>query len=575
MTMRLNLFLPYRRRSKARRALGLLGPTWAAAPVRRGVQTLCLALFVVILLVVCWPYGSRHHAEAMAAREVVEAEVFLAADPLAGLSASLAARTVVWSLAWAGVVMAICLVFTRGFCGYVCPLGTLIDLFDWAVGRRVMRGKALRNGWWSNLKYALLAAVIVAAAGGTMIAGFVAAIPLLTRGVVTAAGPAQLGLARGWYLVPPLGAAGYVSIALFAAVFATSLLGPRFWCRCLCPTGALFSLANLLRLTDRRVGAACTGCGQCVKACPFDAIAPDFSTRPADCTFCQTCGGVCPVGAIAFGARRQLAAAPVAGAEPAAAVPMSRRAMLAATLAGGGAAVGAAAIGATRLTDPPKTPPVRPPGAVPEADFLRLCVRCGLCIKACPFNVLQPTPLGGGLDGLWTPRVAADWAGCDPTCTNCGQVCPTGAIRALGLEEKSVARMGLAVVDERTCLPHAGAGPCELCEAECTAAGYDAIEFIRVGVRTDAAGLPIPDTGYRAPLIIADKCVGCGLCQSRCRHINVEQKHLLKQSAIVVLAGAGHEDRLARGSYRDLRQMRRKDKQAQRDKQAPDDFFIP
>jgi len=406
-----------------------------------------------------------------------------------------------------------------------------------------------------------------------MVAGFVAAIPVLTRGVVYAAGPVQLGLARDWYLVPPMDAAYVASIVLLAAVFVTSLLGPRFWCHCLCPTGAVFSVANLLRLTDRRVSAACTGCGLCVKACPFDAIAPDFSTRPADCTFCQTCGGVCPVGAIEFGARKQLAAPRVEGAEPASAPPMSRRAVLAAGLAGGGAAIGGAAICATRLSAAPKTPPLRAPGSVPEADFLRMCVRCGLCIKACPFNVLQPTGPAGGLDGLWTPRVAADWAGCEPTCTNCGQVCPTGAIRALGLEEKRVARMGLAVVNERTCLPHAGAGPCELCEAECTAAGYNAIEFIRVGVETDDVGMPIPDTGYRAPLIVADRCVGCGLCQSRCRHINVEQNGLLKQSAVVV-AGAGHEDRIAHGSYRDLREKERKAREDQRSGEDPD-FFIP
>ena len=268
-------------------------------------------------------------------------------------------------------------------------------------------------------------------------------------------------------------------------------------------------------------------------------------------------------------------ASQVSATAPPAATTISRRAVLASALAGGGAALGAAAIGAVSLSPSPKTPTVRAPGAVPEADFLRLCIRCGLCIKACPFNVLQPAGFSDGLDGLWTPRVAADWAGCDPTCTNCGQVCPTGAIRALGLEEKRVARMGLAVVNERTCLPHAGAGPCDLCEAECTAAGYNAIEFIRVGVETDATGMPIADTGYRAPQVVAEKCVGCGLCQSRCRHINVEQNRLLEKSAIVVIAGEDNEDRLAHGSYRELRQQERKARQAQRKTQDPDEFFIP
>jgi ferredoxin len=88
-------------------------------------------------------------------------------------------------------------------------------------------------------------------------------------------------------------------------------------------------------------------------------------------------------------------------------------------------------------------PPIRPPGSVPEDKFLQLCIRCGQCIKVCPNNVLQPAGFEYGFNGLWTPRVMADWSGCEPSCSNCGQVCPTGAVRALTLEEKRAAdRLG-------------------------------------------------------------------------------------------------------------------------------------
>lgn len=576
--MHLNLFLPFKRpsdRGEVRRVVRLSAPTWEAAPLRRVVQTACLAVFLWLFFAVCWPYGSRHHADAMAGRELIEAETFLALDPLVSVSASIAARAVVWSLVWAVVTGAVCLVFTRGFCGYLCPFGTLIDLFDWAIGKRLTRGRRIRYGWWVNIKYALLTAVLVAAAAGTLVTGFVAAIPLLTRGMLHTAGPLQLGLSKGWYIVPPMHAGYYISIALFVLVFMLSLLGPRFWCRCLCPTGALFSTLNLLRLTDRRVKPSCTKCGRCIDACPFDAIKADFTTRPADCTFCQTCGGACPVGAIEFGPRRAVALLPVPGAPAAPAVSLSRRAVLAGGIGAGGAAMGCLA-GLAARSAPAGAVPVRAPGAVPEADFLRLCVRCGLCIKACPYNVLQPMGLAHGLDAMWTPHVVADWAGCHQTCTNCGQVCPTGAIRALPLDEKRVARMGLAVVNEKTCLPHAGRDECELCEKECTAAGYNAIMFNRVGVETDELGMPIEGTGYRAPLVLADKCVGCGLCQTRCRHINADQKHLIEASAIIVEAGKGKEDRLLHGSYKALREQERREKEAELKKQqGGNDFFIP
>jgi NAD-dependent dihydropyrimidine dehydrogenase PreA subunit len=181
-----------------------------------------------------------------------------------------------------------------------------------------------------------------------------------------------------------------------------------------------------------------------------------------------------------------------------------------------------------------------------------MCIRCGECFQACPSDVLQPLSFQQGLEGLWTPHVVADWAGCASSCNACGQVCPTGAIRALPLEEKRHARMGLAIINESTCLPFNGEA-CQLCVDECTAAGYDALEFISVGTEVDELGQPLEGTGELAPLLIPDKCVGCGLCQTRCHGINVASKGLLEESAIIIEAGNDHEDRLMSGSYIELR----------------------
>ncbi|NQT53519.1 4Fe-4S binding protein [bacterium] len=583
--MPLNLFLPHQKRSHdqtpsaVRRLCRALGPTWAAAPVRRAVQAACLLLFLALFLCVCWPYGSRHHADAMRTREVIEAEAFLMLDPLASVSAAVAARAWIRPLAWAGVLLAVCLVFPRGFCGWVCPFGTLIDVFDWTVGARVKRCRVARRGWWVYVRYYVLLAVLVAAGAGLLLTGFVAAIPLLTRGLAFTLGFAQLGVVRGWYLVPPLHAGHWLTFALFAGVFALGLLAPRFWCRHVCPTGAVFSLANALRLTERRVTSACIGCGKCASACPFDAIRPDFTTRAHDCTFCQTCGGVCPVGAITFVGRWSRGEWR-AHAEATSSTGITRRAFAGAAV---GAGAAAAALGVrhawgAQVAQGGRTWLVRPPGSLPEAEFLRRCVRCGQCIKACPFNVLQPTAFEHGIEGLWTPRVVPDWAGCEPTCTNCGQVCPTGAIRALPLEEKRVARIGLAVVDEQACLPHAGREACQLCVDECRAAGYDAIEFLRVHVAVDENGLPQEGSGYAAPVVVADRCVGCGLCQMRCLHVNVHQRGLLDESAVVVEAGPGKEDRTLSGSYLALRDAERRKKLEQRSKTPPrkgGDSYLP
>jgi polyferredoxin len=473
--MRLNIFLPGNGRYTM---LGILGPTWRVSPARRIVQSVCLIGFLALLLYVCWPYGSRDYAAQMQARELIDAEAFLALDPLLSISTAIAARAWVWSLSWAAVIVLICLVIPRGFCGYVCPLGTLIDIFDWAIGRRVKLLRIKAEGWWANLRYFALALTLISAAFGLLLSGFVAAIPVVTRSMVFVLGPLQLGLVRDWYLVPPMNAGHFVSISLFLVILSLGLLRQRFWCRYICPTGALFSLANFLRLTERKVEATCVECGKCSNACSFGAIGVDYTTRALNCTFCQSCGGVCPARSINFTGRWDKAdLKPRAQGN----VSRSRRSFI-----GGMAGAAAAGVAAPALIARPATTPVRPPGSVPEEKFLQLCIRCGECFKACPNNVLQPIGFDHGFDGLWTPQVVADWAGCDVTCNNCGQVCPTGAIRALAPEEKRAARIALAIVNERTCLPYAGREDCRMCVDECTAAGYNAIEFERIGGEFDA-----------------------------------------------------------------------------------------
>jgi ferredoxin len=134
--------------------------------------------------------------------------------------------------------------------------------------------------------------------------------------------------------------------------------------------------------------------------------------------------------------------------------------------------------------------------------------------------------------------------------------------------------MGLAEV-KPNCLPVAGEQECQLCVDECNRAGYDAIEFERVLPEIDAQGFPVEGTGFPAPVVVADKCVGCGLCQSVCHRINVKGRSLLAESAIVVYAGSGKEDRILHGTYTDLRQQERdvrKDKIQQQNEEFGDYF---
>jgi MauM/NapG family ferredoxin protein len=301
----------------------------------------------------------------------------------------------------------------------------------------------------------------------------------------------------------------------------------------------VFSATHFLRIFERKIGRTCIGCGRCVEICPFGAVQEDYTSRPADCALCGSCSGVCPSGAIRYAPRWSSADDRPAGTH------LPRRRFLAgsagavAGIAGGVASAFTIRLFGANHVNSSAMRPVRPPGSVPEPEFLALCIRCGECFRACPNDALQPLGFAQGLEGLWTPHLAADWSGCEPSCANCGQVCPTGAIRPLPIDQKRTARMGLAVVDRKTCLPYALREACQLCVDECVTAGYHAIEFERVGTQVDEAGQPVEESGFLAPVVLPDRCVGCGLCQTRCLAINGAQKKLLAESAIRVVAEDG------------------------------------
>jgi NAD-dependent dihydropyrimidine dehydrogenase PreA subunit len=129
------------------------------------------------------------------------------------------------------------------------------------------------------------------------------------------------------------------------------------------------------------------------------------------------------------------------------------------------------------------------------------------------------------------------------------------------------------VIDTDTCLPHCGKEACGLCFSACAAAGYHAIEYVRIGIEYDSSGAPLAGSGFLAPVVLEDKCVGCGLCQARCRAVNVADKHLLRESAVKIAAGPGKEDRLVAGSYRDL-QKKRQERSKRRPVEATENEYL-
>jgi MauM/NapG family ferredoxin protein len=154
---------------------------------------------------------------------------------------------------------------------------------------------------------------------------------------------------------------------------------------------------------------------------------------------------------------------------------------------------------------------LRPPGAQDEGEFLKRCVRCGECMKVCLRSALYPASLQAGFYGFYTPTLVPRLGYCEYNCSLCGQVCPTGAIPKLPLEQKQKAVIGLAVFDKDHCLPHAKKLNCMVCEEHCPIPDK-AIRFEQVEER-DYNGKQIT---LKKPYVMDDLCIGCGICEYVC-----------------------------------------------------------
>lgn len=144
---------------------------------------------------------------------------------------------------------------------------------------------------------------------------------------------------------------------------------------------------------------------------------------------------------------------------------------------------------------------IRPPFSLAAEQMDAVCIRCGSCSSACPTGIIQSSKDFSHPGSLLTPEVRYLDSYCLEDCNNCGDVCPSGAIRTFKAADKSTFVMGIAEIRIRECYLQTGK-ECSLCRQYCP---FDAVEF-----RSSAP------SSSRYPVIMEEKCVGCGACQVIC-----------------------------------------------------------
>ncbi len=150
----------------------------------------------------------------------------------------------------------------------------------------------------------------------------------------------------------------------------------------------------------------------------------------------------------------------------------------------------------TGRRNPKSKHPLFPAGGKNYEDFRTKCNSCMACIESCPSHILEPgIKLGQGV----IPRITFNHGWCPPDCTVCNDVCPTGALSHITVEEKSNIQIGHALWIRENCLT-VESKECRACEEACK---NGCIEMVRNGRKL-------------YPIINTVSCTGCGACENVC-----------------------------------------------------------
>ena len=426
------------------------------------------------------------------------------------------------------VLVVITLVFGRVYCSVICPLGVMQDIISWVHGRTAKKNK-YRFSWsparnW--LRYGILVLFIGAiAAGFVSFAALIAPYSAYGRIVSSFLAPLwQWGNnLLAWFAARIDSYAFYstevwlkslpvfiVAAVTFAVVFILAWKNGRTYCNTICPVGSVLGMLSRFSLFRPVIDTEkCRNCGLCGRHCKASCInMKEHEIDYSRCVACFDCLETCSEGAIKYRPAWKKSALP--GNDGKESDGQARRAFLVSAVAAVSAATvraqemkvdgGLAAIQDKKI--PVRKVPLKPAGALSLKHFSQHCTACQLCVSVCPNQVLRPS---GDIMTLMQPEMSFERGWCRPECTECSDVCPTGAIGQISIEEKTSVQTGHAIIVYENCVVNTDGVSCGNCARHCPAG---AIKMVH-SVPGDKSSLMIPT-------VIEERCIGCGACEYLC-----------------------------------------------------------
>lgn len=277
----------------------------------------------------------------------------------------------------------------------------------------------------------------------------------------------------------------------------------RHYCNLICPVGTLLGLISRYSLFKIKINSEdCLSCGLCERDCKGNCI--DSKNKEVDhenCVMCFNCISACPTKGIVYSAGNYFKKNT---SEP---DGNKRNFIIKSVVYLSSLTFFGQKLQNKIIATKPSTVPIfkkytaSPPGSVSLEHFNNSCTACHLCISACPTQVLQPSFLEYGLEGMLQPHLDNSAGFCNFDCVLCSEVCPTGAIMPLTVEDKKLTQLGIAKFIEDNCVVKTQNTDCGACSEHCPTKAVHMIPYKN--------NLFIPE-------VREEYCIGCGACEHAC-----------------------------------------------------------